>query len=144
MSSGNDGRGKLPCDSDNSSKPFLSRRYVAQYAMNKFPTLPQGCAPRATLGKVAESGTTLKGVSSSGATGTMGSTLSGLAHILNPAPRVARFSQPWAGGWNAVGVRRTFHAIRPCKSYDKRTRPGGAVLFALGCPICPSRLRLPF
>src|SRR4030095_16935646 len=42
MSSGNDGRAKSPCGSDNSLKLVLSRIYGAQYAMNNCPTSPQG------------------------------------------------------------------------------------------------------
>jgi hypothetical protein len=49
---GNDGRTKPPCDRDSSPKLFLSKRSGAQHAMNKFPTLLQGCEARATLGNL--------------------------------------------------------------------------------------------
>ena len=77
----------------------------------------QGGAPRATLGIVAKNSTNPERVSSSGTAHTMDSTLSGLAPFLNSGPRVARSSQPWAGRWNAVGVR-TVHAVRLWKSYN--------------------------
>ena len=35
-------------------------------------------------------------------------TLSGFVPLFATEPRVARGAQPWAEGWNAVGVRRAF------------------------------------
>ena len=75
----------------------------------------QGCARRATLGSAAKNATNPERVSASSGSRTVDSTPTGLALILDPEPRVARPSQPWAGGWNAVGVRPEF-VERDCEN----------------------------
>src|SRR6266849_4151512 len=68
----------------------------------------QGCEERATLGVQWRRGFNPEGVvAPSFPLGTQqgsATTLSGLIRTLGPPPRVARFSQPWAGGHNPFGI----------------------------------------
>ena len=72
-------------------------------------------------------------VSSSGGSRTMDSTPTGLALILGPKPRVARSSQPWPDGWNAIGVQPTF-VRSDCGNRITSEGSGGAELRSASAP----------
>src|SRR5580765_805505 len=68
----------------------------------------QGCEERATLGKHPVTESTLKGLWRGPVLrkrqANQDTTLSGLNFVRHREPRVARASQPWAGGHNPFGI----------------------------------------
>ena len=68
----------------------------------------QGCEGRATLGSAWRMRVNPVGVESVVPLTLADETLSGFVAIFATEPRVARGAQPWADGWNTVGVRPAF------------------------------------
>ena len=75
----------------------------------------QGCAVRgATLGNARQTQTTPTGLRPPARRATMSQRRWGCETLTTRTPRVARASQPWAGGRNAVGVEKP--ETRLCKA----------------------------
>ena len=67
---------------------------------------PKGCrVGEATLGKICEWNPTLKGLQHPASRGRGKRCNPFRVDDVRAAPRVARASQPWAGGWNPFGIR---------------------------------------
>src|SRR5258708_8165333 len=87
---------------------FETREALKRRIPKGFRPKAQGCEERATLGRNRGRDLTLKGlrhrVSACWSQPAPATTLSGLTHSRQPFPRVARSSQPWAGGRNPLGI----------------------------------------
>src|SRR5437764_220409 len=102
---------------------LIIRTRVVKSVLAKFQTAPrvarcgipkgfwleaQGCEERATLGKCPTFSPTLKGLWHRSVIrerrSNRDTTLSGLNVLRRATPRVARSSQPWAGGHNPFGI----------------------------------------
>src|SRR5438034_6709680 len=88
----------------------------------------QGCEERATLGVRSERIPTPPGLQQ---TDGNGCNPVGVGEFFPPGPRVARSSQPWAEGWNPVGIQDIAVLcpiiVAPCEEFSgSRLSPAAA------------------
>src|SRR5712671_5775773 len=94
----------------------------------------QGCALRATLGAGRKTRPNPEGVAVLNALDPVAATPSGLGSFLHRKPRVARVSQPWAGGWNTFGVLPRFRQGNCRNRISIQAAPQAAVMKRGGRP----------